>query len=664
MIYPNLTSNMKLSLVSLLLTSLIFINARPGLRAQSAEYPAYAGSKERANGRHDARQPWVMGTHAYGVFRAHNQDSTHDKNGRGYRFNHHPNLVIWKDRYWINYQGGPTDASEGDKPRVPYWIAYSSDGQHWEAPELLFPSIRFQGDNTYLHSRMGFYVANDGRLLTISFHGRHPSPNGGGEHGVARVVREIYGVNDDRTVDMGPIYAIRFNADRTAENTGLALYTAAEDQGFVAACEELLGNPLVTQQWHEEDRRPDLYTVNATTPTTGLNAEDSFEAKAFDWYTLPDERIIGWWKGAAMASSTDGWKTTSPVDFNFDRLNENRSAKMWGQRLSDGRYALVFNTGTQPPNPESVHSWTRTPMLAITSSDGLHFQEDRAVVFGDVSPTRYANPPDVGGLNDNRDSGPQYVRGISETNQNKPNTAAPNENLWLTYSVNKQDIWVSEVPLTMRHEVNAYPQDDFEDYSPADRLGNWIVISPYWAPVDLASQDDNQFVRLQDQDPYDYAKLMRVFPSSTSATLRARLRPHQAKDDTLEVDVTDRHGYVALRLRLNAGALYASQGDQLTAVAEVSSNQWLDVELRANTDQQTYSVSVDGEEKLSDASFYEKTDAVERLELRTGGYRLDNFSRLGAWPNYPKTTLPNPDTPSPRAIFDVDDVSTAPTDGP
>ncbi|MGB3777092.1 MAG: hypothetical protein WA960_01940, partial [Tunicatimonas sp.] len=378
---------MKLSLVSLLLTSLILINARPGLRAQSPEYPTYLGSKERSNGRHDARHPWVIGTHAYGVFRAHNTDSTHDKNGRGYRFNHHPNLVYWNNRYWINYQGGPTDDREGDKPRVPYWITYSSNGQHWEAPELLFPSIKFQGENTYMHSRMGFYVADDGRLLTISFHGLHPTPNGGGENGVARVVREIYGVKDDDRVDMGPIYALRFNADRNQNNTGLPLYTTSSDQEFVDACEELLNNPLVTQQWYEEDRRPELYTVNEGTPKTGPKAEEEFAAKAFDWYTLPDDRIVGWWKGGAMASSNDGWQTTDSVSINYDRLNENRSAKMWGQRLSDGHYALVYNTGTQPPNPKSEYSWTRTPMLAVASSDGLRYSEDQAVVFGDVSPT-------------------------------------------------------------------------------------------------------------------------------------------------------------------------------------------------------------------------------------------------------------------------------------
>ena len=63
------------------------------------------------------------------------------------------------------------------------------------------------------------------------------------------------------------------------------------------------------------------------------------------------------------------------------------------------------------------------------------------------------------------------------------------------------------------------------------------------------------------------------------------------------------------------------------------------------------------EEKLSDVPFYEKTETLERLEFRTGGFRMDDFSRLGAWPDYPKTTLPNPDTPVSNAIFDLDDLT-------
>ena len=649
---------MKTRLISLLVTSLLAVAAVP-LSAQELSFPQYTGSEQHSDERHDARQPWVIGTHAYGVFRAHASDSTHDKDERGYRFNHHPNLVYWKDYYWINYQGGPTDDSEGKTPRVPYWITYSTNGRQWEAPEILFPSIQFMGENTYMHSRMGFYVATDGRLLAISFHGRHPSPNKGGEHGVVRVVREIYGVKNDRRVDMGPVYAIRFNADRNPANTGLKLYTASEDAGFVAACQELLNNPLVTQQWYEEDRRPELYTVTQDTPKTGPSAEEeNFEAKAFDWYTLPDGRIIGWWKGAAMASSKDGWKTTDSVNINYGRLSENRSAKMWGQRLGDRSYALVYNTGTKIPDSKSEHAYTRTPMLAIASPDGLHYDQDRAVVFGDVAPTRYPNPPDVGGLNDNRDSGPQYVRGISETNRNQPNTDEPTGNLWLAYSVNKQDIWVSEVPVDFRHEATTYPQDDFQDYEPGGRLGDWIVISPYWAPVALQAEGGNQFVRLQDQDPYDYAKLMRVFPSSASATISFRIRPHQNNHGTLEVDVTDRQGHVAARLRWSEqGKLAASDGDSITSVGAYTPNEWLEIALTANAGQQTYSLSINGDKKLTAARFHEEAAPVERLELRTGPYRMDDFSRLGAWPDYPKTALPNPDTPVSNAIFDLDDLT-------
>ena len=624
------------------------------------DLPVYSGTIEKDNHIHDARQPWAIGVHSYGIFRAHNQNgSTHDKNGRGYRFNHHPNIVYWNGYYWINYQGGPTDDKEGDTPRVPYWVSYSKSGRNWEAPELLFPSIKFEETNTYMHTRMGFYVSESGRLLAISFHGRHDRPNGGGDWGVARVVREIYGVREDGQVDLGPVYAIRFNQDRSSEKTGLQLYKDSNDPGFVEACDELLSNKLVTQQWFEEDRRPELYTVNLNTPNQGPDAstEENVEAKAFDWYTLPNGRIVGWWKAGAMAYSDDNWNTVNAVNIDYNRLGEHRTAKLWGQRLSNDHYAIIHNLGTQGYNPPTEHSWTRTPMVAIASPNGITYEHDRAVVFGDIAPSRYTNPPQAGGLRDNRDGGPQYVRGISESNTQKPNTKEPTGNIWLTYSVNKEDIWVSEIPVNIRHETDVYPKDDFEVYKKSNRFGDWIIISPAWAQVALGVEEENQFMVLQDRDPYDYAKAMRVFPKSEQATLSFQLRPHQISEGQLQVDITDRQGYVAVRLAVNEnGMIGVFDGNEIKEILSYDREKWIDVSISIDVVAGTYSLSFDGTVMLEQAKMFEKTDGVERLEFRTGTYRMDDFSRIGSWADYPQTTLPNADVTVPLAIFDIDNV--------
>lgn len=623
-------------------------------------YPKYTASSEKDDHILDGRIPWAIGVHSYGVFRSYNLGGrTHDKDGRGYRFNHHPNIVYWKGHYWVNYQGGPTDAIEGDNPRVPYWISYSENGSGWDAPEILFPSIRFEDDLTYMHTRMGFYVSHSGRLIAISFHGRHKTPNGGGENGVARVGREIYGVKTDGRIEMGPVYALRFNEGKNTENTGLDLYKTSEDDAFVEACDELVNDKLVTQQWFEEDRREELYTVGLSTKNSGPDAstEENIEAKAFDWYSLPSGRVVGWWKGSAMAYSDDNWKTTGDVSVDFNRFNEHRTAKMWGQRLSNDTYAMVYSLGTQSHNPPTEWSWTRSPLVVASSVNGLHYNKDRAVVFGDIAPTRYINPPVAGGLNDNRDGGPQYIRGISESNTNKPNTKEPTGNMWLTFSVNKEDIWVSEVPYEIRSETKVYPKDDFETYSSNNLFGDWIVLSPAWAPISLEKQNSNQFMRFQDKDPYDFAKAMRVFPASDKTEITFKIRAGQISHGLAAIDITDKHGRVAARLQLAEGGKITSyNGASPEIVESYTTDEWIQVHVKLDVKKQQYTLTINGQKSKGVYSFYEGTAKLERFELRTGKYRLDDFSRIGTWGDYSSTTLPNADNAELNAVFDLDNL--------
>lgn len=630
--------------------------------AQNPEtvFPSYTGSRAINEQKLDGGIPWAIGVHSYGVFRAfkHNGQA-HDKEGLGYQFNHHPDIVFWKKRYWVSYQGGPTDGAQGDKPPVPYFISHSSDGRSWEAPELLFPAIKFKGEFTYMHSRMGFHVSSSGKLLAISFHGRHKSPNGGGDNGVARVVREIVGIEKNGRVKMGPVYAIRFNHAKTAEDTGLDFYTSASDSEFIKACDELVNNKLVTQQWFEEDRRADLYTANMKTTNDGPNAEaKNTECKAFNWYTLPSGRIVGWWKGAAMAYSDDGWKTVSNINIDYDRLGEHRTAKMWGEKLSSGHYAMVFCLNTRPHNPKTDFSSARSPLVVMSSSDGLSYNSDRSVVFGDIPPGRYVNPPLVGGLNDNRDGGAQYVRGISESNKNKPNTAEPSGDMWLTYSVNKEDIWVSQVPKQVRYSEDKSINDNFQQYSSKNLFGDWIVISPAWAPITLAKEKRNLFMRLQDQDPYEYAKAMRVFPASNRVVVRFSMRCAVVSKGNLQIDITDKSGNVAVRLEIDhKNGLSLLRKDTAIVSQPIQSAKWFNVQIDIDSGKQEYRIAIDGKEIPGSIPFMQTVGSVERLEIRTGQYRMNDFSRVGMWKAYPEYSFPDADEKLPASVFDLDNLT-------
>ncbi|MEM9887540.1 MAG: hypothetical protein AAF849_16710, partial [Bacteroidota bacterium] len=88
-------------------------------------------------------------------------------------------------------------------------------------------------------------------------------------------------------------------------------------------------------------------------------------------------------------------------------------------------------------------------------------------------------------------------------------------------------------------------------------------------------------------------------------------------------------------------------------------NAWLDISIAVNAADKTYSLNINGEEVLKEGSFLEEAETVERLEMRTGTYRMDDFTRVGTWKDYPPSTLENPDMEKPNAVFDLDNVSIA-----
>ena len=104
--------------------------------------------------------------------------------------------------------------------------------------------------------------------------------------------------------------------------------------------------------------------------------------------------------------------------------------KIWGERTPDGRYALCYN-----PNTDSCHRW---PLAVVTSEDGIAFR-DMLCVHGEVPPQRYWGFW--------RDCGPNYIRGL------EAGAVAPDGAMCLTYSVNKEDIWVSRVPAPITGRV-------------------------------------------------------------------------------------------------------------------------------------------------------------------------------------------------------------------
>jgi hypothetical protein len=322
---------------------------------------------------------------------------------------------------------------------------------------------------------------------------------------------------------------------------------------------------------------------------------------------------------------------------------------MFGQRTSDGRYAVVASLG---------RGWRRNPLAVCTSQDGLDFDGEWLTIHGDVPPQRYVNPRAFCGAKegplegDNKDSGAQYVSRITDGNG-----APPGGSLWMTYSVNKEDIWVAEVPAPIRGSVDEDVRDDFENMTPFGRVENWNIYAPAWCPVEVAAEVGNQFLRLQDRDPYDYAKAMRVFPASRKAVLAFKARHHQAGHGRLEIDVLDRRGERAVQLVIDseAGRWQARAGTELKDAGAAPAGEWLDIGIELDAGAGLWSLILAGHTVMSRAALSAGVADVERIEFRTGEYRQEDFSRQPE----PMITnvLSNADDPVPNAVFDIDDVT-------
>lgn len=274
------------------------------------------------------------------------------------------------------------------------------------------------------------------------------------------------------------------------------------------ACQEILDNPLYMMQWVEEADRED--------PIIPLKKG----YKAFNCYTLPDGRIASLWKHALTSISEDGGHTwAEPVLRAKGFVNSN--AKIWGQRLSDGTYATVYNP-----------SEFRWPLAISLSKDGLEYTTLN-LVHGEITPMRYGG--------NYKSYGPQYPRGIQEGNG-----VPADGDLWVSYSVNKEDMWISRIPVPVELNASSHADDDFSKSKAIAELTDWNIYSPVWAPVSL----DGQWLRLQDKDPFDYAKVERKIPASKELKVSFDLQAGQNDKGTLQIEFLDENGIACSRMEL------------------------------------------------------------------------------------------------------------------
>jgi hypothetical protein len=286
----------------------------------------------------------------------------------------------------------------------------------------------------------------------------------------------------------------------------------------------------------------------------------------------------------------------------------------------------------------------------MTSEDARDF-DNLLCINGEMPPQRYRGF--------HKDLGIQYVRGIIEGNGDPPG----NE-MWNTFSVNKEDMWVSRTKVPVTSTVKKHINQDFEKVACESKLELWNLYVPTWGDVAIADdplKDGNKCLKLCDEEPHDYTRVERAFPESKKVRVEFKVMMAQAGHASLFVEAQDGHGSRPMKLRLESDWLWLDRARTEKHPAAVEEDRWIDVRMDLNCRTQKYDLFVDGKLVNSGIKFGQECDSLEKLVFRTGPYRglvpPLIVNREPAPGNHSEDLLGSDDK-SRLSIFLIDDVKT------
>jgi hypothetical protein len=617
------------TLIAIVAGALVLVSQLPATQGDAMEPVRYVRPETVDIQRPDGGLRVAVGVQNYQVLRSFRNDST-ASDGFGWTYHHEPMIHYWNSKLYVSYKSTPKD-EDAEKGHI--LLSVSSDlGKTWTFPKVLFPEQWVNSREwTFNAQRMGFWTSPAGRLYAVTDYIPLSGYAGGDycdwrAYGV--VLREI---RKDET--FGDIFFVADNPSlHSRSSLPFPYYESSPDETFRADCNKLRGDRLVTLAWWEPIKPENFSFPQSLVDFISIKGDRKF-GKGVCYYHRPDNTVVALWKFSwAALSHDDGVSWTQPVQL---KTMGSGWDKVWGQKTDDGRYACSWT-----PRATSPH---RYPLILATGSDGITYTGDMLNINGELYrryPGRYK---DIGPSN--------YQRGVLEGNS----ADIPGTDMWLTYSMSKEDIWVSRIPVPIRGAVSDAVNDNFDGMKPGGVVTNWNIYSATYAPVSVVEFPSaaNKSLALQDADPFDYAKAERVFPESKAVRLAFKLLARQTSG-RLDMEVWSQAQGDGRPVRIwldDDGRIKAMNGNSVSVLGPYQRDLWYSFVVDVDATARNYSVRINGSDALTGAACCASAtlSSVERLIFRTGAYRGIDTGPVD----------PNLDHPVAATTFYLDDIASS-----
>ena len=180
----------------------------------------------------------------------------------------------------------------------------------------------------------------------------------------------------------------------------------------------------------------------------------------------------------------------------------------------------------------------------------------------------------------------------------------------------------------------------------------------------MLQEDNNKFLKLVDEEPWDYAFAERIFPAGLKKHIEFRFRaPELPQGTSAEIELQDQRHKRALRLRIDKDWLSFDIEKIGYDAVKIDPLNWNTVSLDVDCPQSVYTVILNGKKIAGEIPLNDAPQNIERIVLRTGPFRgyvpaADVETGIGKQSGFYSQDLPGADVKAPKIELHIDDLIT------